>query len=112
MTLKIDGSPQDSITVPTNQVAAYTLMADLTPGTHQLAISFDNDAWAPPEDRNLFLDQIQWGRDADNSPTSLLTRPGAVAQVRRGAGVVILDEINWETETKNATKAGVTPAGF
>ena len=106
MTLKIDGVAQDSITVPTNQTAAYTLMADLTPGTHQLAISYDNDAYAPPEDRNLFLDQIQWGRDADNSPTSLLTRPGAVAQVRHGAGVVILDEIGWETETKNAAKAG------
>jgi hypothetical protein len=106
MTLKIDGTAQDSITVPTNQVTAYTLMADLTPGTHQLAISFDNDAYAPPEDRNLFLDQIQWGRDADNSPSSLLTRPGAVAQVRRGAGVVILDEIGWETETKNSAKAG------
>ncbi|HEY5481772.1 MAG TPA: carbohydrate-binding domain-containing protein, partial [Verrucomicrobiae bacterium] len=106
MTLKIDGLAQDSITVPTNQVAAYTLMADLTPGTHQLAISYDNDAYAPPEDRNLFLDQIQWGREADNSPTSLLTRPGAVAQVRHGAGVVILDEIGWETETKNAAKAG------
>jgi hypothetical protein len=106
MTLKIDGLAQDSITVPTNQTAAYTLMADLTPGTHQLAISYDNDAYAPPEDRNLFLDQIQWGREADGSPTSLLTRPGAVAQVRRGAGVVILDEIGWETEAKNAAKAG------
>jgi hypothetical protein len=106
MTLKIDGTAQDSITVPTNQVAAYTLMADLTPGTHQLAISYDNDAYAPPEDRNLFLDQIQWGRDADNSPTLLLTRPGTVAQIRSGAGVVMLDEIGWETETKNAAKAG------
>jgi hypothetical protein len=106
MTLKIDGVAQDSITVPTNQVLAYTLMADLTPGTHQLAISFDNDAYAPPEDRNLFLDQIQWGRDADNSPTALLTRPGAVAQVRRGSGLVILDEVNWESESKNAAKAG------
>ena len=106
MTLKIDGIAQDSITVPTNQTAAYTLMADLTVGTHQLAISFDNDFYAPPEDRNLFLDQIQWGRDADNSASRLLTRPGAVAQVRRDAGVVILDEIGWEAEAKNAAKAG------
>ena len=106
LTLKIDGIAQDSITVPSYQAAAYTLMADLTPGTHQLALSFDNDAYAPPEDRNLFLDQVQWGRDADNSPTSLLTRPGAVAQVRRGAGVILLDEIGWETETKDSARAG------
>jgi hypothetical protein len=106
MSLKIDGRAQDSISVPTNQLAFYTLSADLTTGAHQLAISFDNDAYAPPEDRNLFLDEIRWGRESDASLTRLLTRPGAVAQVSRGSGLVILDEIAWESETKNATKAG------
>ena len=106
MSLKIDGVAQDSVTVPTNQLAYYTLGTDLTPGTHQLAISFDNDAYAPPEDRNLFLDQILWGRDSDSDPSTLLTHPGAVAQDRRGNGLVVLDEIEWDTETQNATKAG------
>ena len=106
MSLKIDGVTQDSVTVPTNQPAYYTLSADLTPGPHQLAVSFDNDLYAPPEDRNLFLDQILWGRDSDNDPSTLLTHPGAVAQDRRGNGLVVLDEIDWDTETQNATKAG------
>lgn len=107
MSLKIDGRAVDNASVPTNQLAWYTLSADLTPGTHQLAISFDNDAWNPPnEDRNLFLDKIRWGRDADTNPATLLTRPGAVAQVKRGSGLSLLDEITWESETKNATKAG------
>ena len=106
MSLKIDGRAQDTVTVPTNQLAFYSLSAYLTPGTHQLAVSFDNDAYSPPEDRNLFLAQILWGRDSDNSPTSLLTQPGAVAQVRRGNGLILLDEVCWETESQNATKAG------
>ncbi|HZL43895.1 MAG TPA: carbohydrate-binding domain-containing protein [Verrucomicrobiae bacterium] len=106
MSLEIDGVAQDSVTVPTNLLAYYTLSADLTPGTHQLAVSFDNDAYAPPEDRNLFLAQILWGRDADDNPATLLTRPGALAQDRRGSGLVILDEIEWDTETQNATRAG------
>jgi hypothetical protein len=106
MSLQIDGVAQDSVIVPTNQLAYYTLAADLTPGTHQLAVSFDNDAYAPPEDRNLILAQILWGRDADNNPATLLTRPGAVAQDRRGNGVVLLDEIAWDTETQSATQAG------
>ncbi|HYG33174.1 MAG TPA: carbohydrate-binding domain-containing protein, partial [Clostridia bacterium] len=106
MTLKIDGRAQDLITVTSGQQAYYTLSADLSPGTHQLALVFDNDAYAPPEDRNLFLDHILWGRDADNSSVLMLTRPGAVAQVRRGKGLIVLDEIAWETEIKNATKAG------
>ena len=106
MSLQIDGITQDSVTVPTNQLAYYTLGADLTPGTHQLAVSFDNDAYAPPEDRNLFLDQILWGRDSDSDPSTLLAHPGAVAQDRRGNGLVILDEIEWDTETQNAARAG------
>jgi len=106
MTLKIDGRAQDSVTVPTGQLAAYTLSADLTAGLHQLAIAFENDAYAPPEDRNLFLDEIRWGRDPGTSPTQLLARPGVVAQVRRGSGLLLLDEIAWESETQNATKAG------
>ena len=106
MSLKIDGRAVDNLTVPTNQLAFYPLSADLTPGPHQLAISFDNDTWNPPnEDRNLFLDQIRWGRDSDTNPATLLTRPGAVAQVRRGSGLILLDEIAWEAETRNTTKA-------
>jgi hypothetical protein len=105
MMLKIDGRMQDLATVPTNQAAWYTLSANLKPGTHQLAIDYENDTWAPPEDRNLFVDRIRWGLDNDSSPTTLLTAPGAVAQVRRGSGVILLDEIAWDTEAGNATKA-------
>jgi hypothetical protein len=105
MTLKIDGRAQDTVTVSTGQLAFYSLSADLTAGNHEVAISFDNDAYAPPEDRNLFLAQILWGRADDNAPASLLTQPGAVAQVRRGKGVIVLDEIAWDTESQNATKA-------
>jgi len=106
MSLLIDGVARDSVIVPTNQLAYYTLNADLTPGIHLLALSFDNDLYAPPEDRNLFLAQILWGRDADNNPAALLTRPGAVAQDRHGSGLVILDEIEWDSETQNAVQAG------
>ena len=106
MTLKIDGRAKDTVSVTTNNLAWFTLSADLSEGTHQLAISFDNDAYSPPnEDRNLFLDAIRWGRDSDTSPYRLLTSPGAVAQIRRGAGVIVLDEIAWESETRNAVKA-------
>ncbi len=106
MSLHIDGQVTDSIIVPTSTLASYILSADLTSGTHQLAISFDNNAFNPfTEEPNLFLTQIQWGRESDDSPTTLLTQPAAVAQARLGNGLVILDEIMWETEIQNATKA-------
>ena len=106
MSLQIDGQVADSTMVPSTNLAFYTLSADLPAGTHQIAVSFDNDAWNPPtEDRNLFLSQIQWGRDADTNPVTLLTQPAAVAQSRVGTGLVVLDEVLWDTETQNTTKA-------
>jgi len=106
MTLHIDNQVCDSTFVPSTNLAFYTLSADLSAGTHQLSVSFDNDTWNPPtEDRNLFLSQIQWGRDADTNPAVLLTQPSAVAQYRLGSGLVVLDEIMWDSETQNATKA-------
>ncbi|MEI7808461.1 MAG: carbohydrate-binding domain-containing protein, partial [Verrucomicrobiota bacterium] len=105
MALKIDGRTVDAVNVTTSNFAYYTLSSDLTNGIHSLAVYFDNDAYAVPEDRNLYLDEIRWGRDTDNSPTALLSRPGAVAMERRGLGLVLLDEICWDTETLNGTKA-------
>ena len=45
------------------------------------------------------------GPDAAPNQRQPLTQPGAVAQVRRGKGLIVLDEIMWETETQNITKA-------
>ncbi len=106
MSLRIDGRVQDAVFVATNQSAWFSMNAYVPAGLHELSILFDNDAYAPPEDRNLFVDQIRWGRDLDTSPLKVLTSPGAVAQVNRGAGTILLDEITWETETRNAAKAG------
>lgn len=106
ITLKIDGRTADIVTVTNTQLGSYTLSADLTAGTHQLALAFENDAWAPPEDRNLFLATIRYGLDTSKSGTTLLTSPGILAQVPRTNGLIILDEVRWEDESANATKAG------
>ena len=104
MSLRIDGGVQDSVSVSSTQLEFYTLAADLSAGVHELALSFDNDAYAPPQDRNLFLDELRWGRDTD-STTCTLTKPGVVAQVRHGSGRVVLDEVLWEEESRNSAKA-------
>ena len=106
MSLRVDGRIQDSVYVNTSQWASFAMSAELNPGTHELAISFDNDLYLPPEDRNLYLDQVQYGFDTQTSPVSILTKPGAIAQVRHGRGWVLLDEIAWDTEARNQVKAG------
>ncbi|MFO1476471.1 MAG: carbohydrate-binding domain-containing protein [Verrucomicrobiota bacterium] len=105
LSLKIDGRAMDTVTVPSPQLAWYSLSADLTAGTHELELSYDNDAYAPPEDRNLYLEQVQWGQDTGSGPAILLSRPGCLAQLKSGAGVLLLDEIAWDVETQNSVKA-------
>jgi hypothetical protein len=104
MSLKVDGQSQDSAYVNDQDWRTFSMAADLTAGTHRLALSFDNDAYDPPADRNLFVDEIRYGLDSDTH-TTLLTRPGAIAQVRRGKGLILLDEIAWDTEEQNRVKA-------
>jgi hypothetical protein len=105
MSLRIDGHSQDFVYVSDTNWRSYVLSTDLTAGTHELAISFDNDAYQPPEDRNLFVGEIQYGLDTDTSGVTLLTKPGVIAQVRCGQGLVLLDEIAWDTEEQNRVKA-------
>jgi len=105
MTLRIDGEVQDAVFLQDNTWRAYTLSADLTAGDHLVAISFDNDFYQPPEDRNLFVGQILFGLDSDTGSLVAITKPAVVAQARLGRGLILLDEILWESEAKNQTKA-------
>jgi hypothetical protein len=104
--LRIDGQSKDSASVMSNSWGLYTLTAELPEGSHELALAFDNDGYAPPEDRNLYLKEVRYGPDSESNGPVLLTHPGAIAQFKRGKGTILLDEICWENEGINAVKAG------
>lgn len=85
----------------------YTVWGDVPAGSHTLSLSFTNDAQVGGEDRNLLVDKLYVARDtapADQN-VAFLTQPPAVAQIRRGRGFYLLDEVSWDTEEINATKA-------
>ena len=91
----------------------YTAFGKVERGTHTLAVAFINDGSNPPkEDRNLHVDKVLIARD--DSPTGLwfLTTPGAVACKRVGNGVLVLDQIKWDTEEANARKAARYACGL
>jgi hypothetical protein len=54
----LDGEVLGRRSVGSESVGYYEIAADLTAGGHVLTVSFVNDAWEPPEDRNLFVDRI------------------------------------------------------
>ena len=58
----VDGVPiQDFDISQTSHATAeeYCVVVNLTAGTHQFAVEFTNDFFAPPIDRNLFVDYLQ-----------------------------------------------------
>jgi hypothetical protein len=56
--LAIDGQVVGSQSLRMQTEDIYLIEATVTPGVHQFSLSFVNDAYAPPEDRNLFVDKI------------------------------------------------------
>ena len=105
MVLRIDGNFRDAVTVDSETWYLYTLTAELTAGEHELALAFTNDAWAPPEDRNLYMAEVRYGPDPSPESGLFLTKPGAIVRVNRGKGFILFDEITWEKEQKNLAKA-------
>jgi hypothetical protein len=58
MELLIDGSAIASTTVSSATASVFSLTARVTGGEHTIALAFTNDAYAPPQDRNLFVSQV------------------------------------------------------
>ncbi|MBN1670317.1 MAG: hypothetical protein JXR37_04760 [Kiritimatiellae bacterium] len=105
MVLRIDGTPRDAVVVDSDDWQLFSFAEELAAGAHEVALEFDNDAWDPPDDRNLYLDQLRYGPDPSPGDGRLLTGPGALVQVNRGAGFILLDETGWEVEARERTKA-------
>ena len=78
----------------------------VTAGQHKVSVSFINDAGDPPrEDRNLYVDKVLIARDENTSGVHFLASPAALAVAPRGTGLVVLDQVCWDTEELNARKA-------
>ena len=105
LSLRIDGVFQDAVSVNSSAWRQFALSASLTAGTHELALAFDNDAYNPPEDRNLYLDRVDYGLDTSSNGVRTLTRPGVLAETSLGRGRLFLDEVNWEAPGQHSTKA-------
>ncbi len=84
----------------------YATFGDVPAGHHTLTVAFTNDGGGPGEDRNLFVSRVFVGKDAQfRDGVKLLTQPAALARIPRGKGSIVVDEIRWDTEERNAIKA-------
>ncbi len=101
----VDGERFGQFACQEGEFAIYTAFGHLEAGEHIVTVRFTNDAYNPPEDRNLFVRSIIIARDEPIPGVTYLTSPPAVAVFEGTAGRVILDNINWDTTESNTRKA-------
>ena len=101
----IDGDPVGFIGTG-DQWETTTVVAEVQAGKHDVNVAFINDGSQPPrEDRNLYVDRVIVAPDDAHDGVTFLTTPAALAVVRLGRGLVVWDQITWDTEEQNARKA-------
>ncbi|HUT33360.1 MAG TPA: carbohydrate-binding domain-containing protein [Planctomycetota bacterium] len=106
-TVAVGDNPLGSASVDSRQPRLCTVFGEVQKGRHKVTVAFINDASDPAkgEDTNLIVDKLLVALDERDRDVSFLTGPPAVAVIRRGKGVVVLDQVRWDTEEPNARKA-------
>ncbi|MBM4032238.1 MAG: hypothetical protein FJ291_10675, partial [Planctomycetes bacterium] len=103
----VDGRPVGAVSVDSPQTCTRTTFGEVAKGRHKVSVAFTNDASDPAkgEDRNLYVDKLLIARHEKKGDLVFLTTPPAVVAKRIGKGLVVIDQLRWDTEERNARKA-------
>jgi len=111
--ISIDGTLLGTVSIADEQWRTYTAFGKIAKGRRTVSVAFINDGSDPPrEDRNLHVDKVLIARDDSPMGVRFLTTPPAVAVKRLGKGVLVLDQLKWDTEERNARKAARYACGL
>ena len=102
----VDGKPAGSLSIDKDEWVLGATVIYVESGRRRIGLTFANDKWNPEtgEDRNLRLDKFFIGPVRATTTRRLLS-PAALAVMPLGKGQVILDQVNWHSETLSETKA-------
>lgn len=111
--ITVDGARLGTVAIADEQWRTYTAFGPVAKGTHKVSVAFINDGSDPPrEDRNLHVDKVLIARDDGPTGVHFLTTPPAVACKSLGKGLVVIDQLRWDTEERNARKAARYACGL
>jgi len=111
--IAIDGKLLGTVSIGDEQWRTYTAFGKVERGRRKVTVAFINDGSDPPrEDRNLHVDKVLVARDDSPMDVRFLTTPPAVAYKRLGKGLVVIDQLRWDTEERNARKAARYACGL
>ncbi len=102
----LDGERVGVLYIGSRERNLYPLTFFARAGVRRLTVAFVNDAWRPPEDRNLWVDYFLLAPVKEGTEVvGGLTMPPALASVRVGQGQLVLNAIRWDEAGKNGRKA-------
>jgi hypothetical protein len=101
----IDGEKVGMISVCSEKPQLFSCSFFAKAGMRRLTIAFVNDAYRPPEDRNLWVDYFLIAPVKDKTEFEALTSPPALVVVPVGEGKLILNAIRWDEPGRNGRKA-------
>lgn len=103
--LKADGRAVAQVQLAEEKVRSYATLAQMPAGEFTFSASFVNDAYEPPEDRNLLLDALAIGEEpASFSGVALLAMPAALGVAPMGKGRLVVDCVRWDTTESSPLK--------
>ncbi len=104
--ISLDGERIGLLYIGSEEKGTYACSFQAKAGKHKLAIAFVNDAWSPPEDRNLWVERFLIGKGEERENLEDLTSPSALLYIPVGKGAVILNSLRWdEPPSGNGYKA-------
>lgn len=104
--ISIDGERVGMLYVGEESLNTYTCSFPVRAGKHRLGIAFINDAYGPPEDRNLWVKSFSLALTKDKKTMEVLTSPPALVAIPIGKGRLVLNTIRWdEAPSGNGLKA-------
>jgi len=102
----LDGKRVGVLYVGSKERRTYSCSFQADKGKHKLAIAFVNDAWSPPEDRNLWVESFFVAKGKGRENMEDLTSPSALLYIPVGKGGLVLDSLRWdEPPSGNGIKA-------
>ncbi len=103
----VDGITCGSVSIDSRETCTRTTSRRVAKGRRKVTVAFINDATdaATGEDRNLTVDKLLIAPYEKKDALLFLTSPPAVVAKVIGKGLLVIDQLRWDTEERNARKA-------
>lgn len=99
----VDDQPFGKIAISSDQWESCAVSGQVERGRHKITLAFLNDGSNATEDRNLFVDKMLMARTT--AAATALTDPPSTVCFQRGKGLVVLDQLRWDTQERSTRKA-------